>query len=686
MKYIQKDNPYKDTLKDSDEYKYEVKTKLSILDIINEESNVAKLLPEEDLDAVGQCVLRGLKEDEESMQSWLDYANRSMELTKIERETKQNPFRNASNVKYPLITTAVMQWASRAVSEFIKDGKVAHIKIIGNDPTGAKSRKGDRIKKYLNWKILDRMPNWLDQRDKLHSQLAVVGTSFTKTWFDTVTGMNRSELIPYDCLIVNNQIKAFDEAPRVSEYRKFSENELIEHVRANLFLELNFCALTKDKNDSKAILHSIIEQHCWYDFDQDGYEEPYIVTVHESSGKVLRIIPRYRIEDIFYVDDDQSKPIRRIKARQYYSDYHFLPSPDGHMFFSFGFGTLLLDANESVNTIVNQLINAGHLATVQGGLIGKNLRIRKEDMYVDPGEWIVAESASGTDLKDEIVPFNYKEPSNVLYQLLGMLIESSQALTSTTDVLLGTADTTNASPNTVLALLQQGLKVYSAIARRVARGTKKELQILFDLFSENLNEAEYLAVIDPTKEEASEMYNQFGQISDFDQSTFDVVPVVDQNMSTEAERLAREQAAFQANLQFIQVGAINPRVAARNFHQSLETPNIDQLITPEPPPNAPNPQMIELQSQLDLRSKQIEFKAKELQIKDKETAAKIEKLHADTLKALKDVETSDSETKLNVYREAFNQLIEQVNANLEVQKLDIERQKNAIAAKKTTST
>lgn len=673
----QKDNPYKDKVEDREPNDKLVKSKkLSILDILDSANNVATLLTEEELDNIGSKVIKELEKDEESMEEWLEYADKAIELTNIKRDPKNVPFQNASNIKYPLITTAVTQWTSRALTEFIKNGKVANTRVIGKDPAGIKYRKSARVKEYLNWQILERMPSFLDQADKLHSQLAVVGTCFTKTWYDPIIQSCRSEVMPYDSIIINSGLKALEDALRISEYRSMSTNELIEHVRHDLFLELDFNALTKDEEDHEAVLHTLIEQHRYLDLDCDGYEEPYVVIVHKSSGKVLRIAPRFRLEDVEHVNDNPSAPIRKIWPLQFYSDFHFFPNPDGHCFFSLGFGTLLLDSNESVNTILNQLINAGHLATTQGGLIGKNLRIKKEDLYVEPGEWIVAESAAGTSIKDELVPFNYKEPSQTLFQLLGMLVEAANSLTSTSEALAGTADATNVSPNTLMALIQQGLKVYSATYKRICRGKRKELQILYRLLKDHLNEAEYNSVIDPDEKELKEMYVN-GELADFADGSFDVVPMMDASMSTEAESMAREQIGFQANLQFAQVGAVNPRVAARNFHMALETPNIDQLIMPEPDPNAPNPQLIQMQAQMEVQKRQLALQELEVQIKKAEVDAKIMKMKADSLKAIADAEAAEAGTQLEVYKHAFERLVKGVELDLQAKEKDVElRDKN----------
>src|SRR3990167_715129 len=280
------------------------------------------------------------------------------------------------------------------------------------------------------------MPNWLEERERMLTHLAVVGTVFIKTWYDPIVEMPRSEMIPFDELIVNDGIKSLEEAERISHVLCYSMNEIVEHNRFGLYLELDDTYSIKNSRDSVQA-QELVEQHCFLDLDDDGYKEPYIVTVHVDSGKVLRIVTRYEEKDI---KRDAKGKVMKIKPEHYFSDYHFLPNPTGK-FHSMGFGTYLLDMQETVNSICNQLIDAGKLANIQGGFIGGGLRLRSKTIEMEPGEWKVMEAVNGEGIKNNIVPLNYKEPSTVLYQLLGFIIQAANTFTSTTEALTGQADT-----------------------------------------------------------------------------------------------------------------------------------------------------------------------------------------------------------------------------------------------------
>ena len=622
---------------------------LEMKDILKSD-NIAELLSHEELCEISDSVLKNLEEDEKSMADWLDYADKAMELTRLHREQKHMPFRNAANIKYPLITTAVVQFSSRTESELIKAGQVAKYKVIGQDPNGLKRRKGIRVRTHLNWQIMEKMPNWQTERDRLHHQLAVCGTCFVKTWYDPIEGVNRSELVPYDQLVVNNSIKNLESAPRISQYVYMSDNDLVEHMRWGLFTECDVPELQKDNEDMEAIYHEIVEQHCFYDLDKDGLAEPYIVVVHKSAQKVLRIVRRFEKQDILKNAKGQ---IKKIYPSQFFTDYHFIPNMDGS-FFSMGFGTLLLDINATINTILNQLINAGHLATTQGGFIDKNLRVAKEDLEIDPGEFKYVETRDGARIADGVFMLSYKEPSQVLYSLLGTLIEGAKQLTSTTDIMTGSQDTTNTSPNTLMMLMQQGLKVYSAIQRRIFRSFKRELEKLVRLNAQHVNVEEYIRLIDPTEQEILEMFSPEGQLLDYDLVQVDIVPCVDPNESTEQESLVRAQAVLQAGVQLSQIGGVNPRQVARTYFESLEVPNIDQIVLPEPPPDQPNPAVMQMQMEAQKNQAEIQLKAQKNQIDAAIAESTIKLNNANAYKAAKDADVKQDKVQLDVYSTALD--------------------------------
>jgi hypothetical protein len=207
-----------------------------------------------------------------------------------------------------------------------------------------------------------------------------------------------------------------------------------------------------------------------WDLDDDGYPEPYCVTVHKETRKVVRIKARF---DADGVTTNAQGEVVRIEPLKYVTKYGFMPSVDGS-YYDVGFGLLLEAINETVNSTINQLMDAGHLANTQGGFIGAGVSIKSGALKFAPGEWKKVE-ATGVDLKNSIVPLPIKEPSAVLFNLLGMLIEAAKEISATKDILTGETNQAQQPVGTTLAMIEQGLKVYTAIIKRVHRALKAEL-------------------------------------------------------------------------------------------------------------------------------------------------------------------------------------------------------------------
>lgn len=640
--------------------------------------NIAEELDEDQLQEIAETVVTGFEEDMRASQEWRDNAERALELASLKREPKHYPMPNSSNVKHPLITEAANQFTARTLPELIKSGEVAKYKIIGRDINGAKDRLGKRITTHLNYQILTIMDNWMEDHDRLLMHLSIVGTVFSKTWFDPIEGINKSNFLRYDEIIVNNSIASIESAERISHLIYLTENELVEHQRYGLFSEIDDEKIEEDESDT-VNAQELIEQHCFLDLDEDGYKEPYIVTLHKQSNTVVRISPRFNEQSIILSDD--RKEVKKIFGRNYFSDYHFIHDPAGG-FLSIGFGTLLLDLTESVNTVLNQLLDAGRLANIQGGFISAGLRKRAKTIDHEPGEWLTMESVDGTGLKNNIVPLNYKEPSMVLFQLLGLLIESGKSLTSTTEALTGTADSTNVSPNVMMSLVQQGLKVFTAIQRRVFRGYGKEFQKLIDLNRVHLDYKEYIEILDPTLEERDEMVDAEGNITDYLKAGLDIIPVADINTATEAERYARSQSELQGGLQLVQAGGANVRGLAANFFRAIESEDIERLVAPEPDPNQPNPEIIKLQHEMQQSQQDLAVKEKELELKFLELYAKIEKMRSESIKNIADAEAAEAGIQVQQYNATVQGLATESKVALEQSKA----QQEALAAQGAATT
>lgn len=635
-----------------------------------------------DLAMIGQKCLQGLEEDKRSMKDWLTMADQAMDLAGLKAETKNYPFTNAANIKFPLITTSVLQYTSRTLGEMIKDGKVCNYKVIGRDPQFLKARRGDRRSIHMNRQLMEVIPHWMDYNEKLLQQWAVVGCGFKMTWYDPCIKGPRSEMVPYDQLILNYNETNLDDCPRVTRYVYQSKNKLVEYQRYGFYDNMDDVEnLTMDADTTDTTNFELIEQHCWIDLDDDGYEEPYIVTIHVASGKVFRIVSRFEERDIELNSDGE---IQKINAMNYFTLFTFLPSLDGSIFGT-GMGTLLAPLNKATNTSINVLLNSGHLSTMQGGFIGKSLKINKKDLMIDPGQWIPATAADGSSLKDNIVPLNYKEPSQVLLQLVQYLVEAAKTLSASTDVMTGTSDTTNVSPNTLMSLIQQSLTTYVPIQRRFFRGLKDELRKLAALNQRYLDIVEYVDLIDPSPEEFKEMFDEQGNLVDYDLKMVDVVPVVDVNESTKQESIMKAQALNAFIQPFLPSGTINIANVVAFTCRSMEIePDIYQTFINPPQQPPPDPKLLEIKRKSDRDQQEMAIKAAEVKSKSFHTEAQVDQTKANTVKTMADIKHQDDQTKLQGIDMAMSD--DQFNKELDLKDRALKVSLAQSAMKMTTDT
>ena len=364
---------------------------------ILETENVAESLDEEDLIKIGADVVKGFDVDRQSRDKWERNTKQWMKLALQVSDKKTFPWTNASNVKYPLIATAAMQFAARAYPTLVPaNGKIVKCRVVGADPTGEKFKRGQRVSKHMSYQVCDEMYEWEEEMDKLLVILPIVGLSFKKTYYDSVKGRNYSCLIHPDNLVVNYWTTCLEEAYRITEIVNLTKREVVERTRSGLFLEVDLgdpVPIARDDEteqqdpgsdtNDEAVPYSFLEQHTYLDLDDDGYSEPYIITVEYTTKKVVRIVPRFKAEG---VKVNEHGDVSKIDPLNFYTKFSCIPNPDGS-FYDIGFGHLLGPINESVNTLVNQLIDSGTLNNLQSGFIGKGLKLRMADQRFSPGEW-----------------------------------------------------------------------------------------------------------------------------------------------------------------------------------------------------------------------------------------------------------------------------------------------------------
>lgn len=574
----------------------EFKWKKHKVEDLVEMDNIASVLEEDQLLHYGAEAVEGFESDLQSRSEWEKDLTAWTKLALQISEQKTYPWPNAANIKYPLLATAAMQFAARAYPTLVpSDGKVVKCRVVGYDADGAKQERASNISTHMSYQVIDEMEDWEEDMDRLLLSLPIAGTVFKKTYWDASKQKNCSHVVLPKYLVVNNAAKSLEEAERVSEIIYMSGRKFREKVNRGIYLDVDIgdpqqTTLFDDDLINRAFQrgnqdvdfttpYMLIEQHTYLDLDGDGYSEPYIVLVETQTRKVVRISPRYDSDGVII---DDRKNVISIEPEQYYTKYSFIPNPDGG-FYDIGFGRLIGPLNESANTIINQLVDAGTLSNLQSGFIGKGLRIKMGETRFQPGEW-KAVNAVGDDLKKQIMPLPVREPSNVLFQLLDLLLKSGKELASVAEIFVGKMPGQNTPATTTMATIEQGMKVFTAVYKRIYRSLTKEFRKLYKLNRKYLNPKEYIAIIDKEIQQ-----------SDYEGPEDDIIPGADPTAVSNQEKQAKAQAV----MQLLNLGTINPIWATQLYLEAHEIPNWQQGVMQPQPKQDPKVEAMKAKAQID---------------------------------------------------------------------------------------
>lgn len=586
------------------------------LQIIAQIPNIAAVLPQEKLGIIGLKVLEEYQIDKSSRSKWEARISDAMDLAMMVAEEKNYPFDNAANVKYPLLTVAALQFNARAYPAIVQGNRVAKCTTWGRDPEGKKAARGARVSEHLSYQLLSD-PAWEEDTDKLLVILPIIGSAFRKVWFDPALGKTRSRLVSSGALVVNYFARSMEDVPRATEEMRLYPYEIAERIRAGRFVEFDYKLPSADPQEDPAkgkeddspdpadadAPQLFLEQHRLLDLDEDGYQEPYVVTVHHATGKVCRIAANFDADSITIGQDGR---VTAIRKQDYFVKYQFLPSPDGG-FYGWGFGWLLKDIGETINTTLNLMMDAAHLSTVQGGLISGSAGIKDKSFRLRPGEWRVVQGAA--KLTDAMMPIKYDGPSAVLFSLLGTLIEAGKEVAAIKDVLTG--DTPSTAPvGTTLALIEQGLQVFTSIYKRIHRALKKELALYARLNRQFLDPAAYNAFFDGQE--------QFSPQQDYASDDMDIVPVTDPASVSKMQKLGKAQLIRD-------VATNNPTInqaeATRRVLEAAEIEDVDALLVPPPQPDPEQEMMLKLAAMLEIQEREADIDKKRAETLKTETGA-----------------------------------------------------------------
>lgn len=457
--------------------------------------NLASRFSTQDLEKIGDWVWDGYERDESSRERWLTRMQSAMDLALQLQKDKTFPWPGASNVAFPLITIATMQFHARAYPALVSGPDIVKCRVVGPDPDGKEMARALRVGCHMSYQVLEEDASWEEQHDRLLINLPIVGCAFKKSYHSPKTNSNRSELVLAKDLVMDYYAKSTETCMRKTHVIPLYRNEMIERMVLGTFVNYTdeawfqtdatpFVRPSSVRTDQRqgttapqpdsATPFTTLEQHCWLDLDDDQFAEPYIITIDSETKKVLRIVARWASE----ADISRSGTrIFAIRAEEYFTKYSFCPAPDAGIY-DLGFGILLGPLNESTNSLINQLIDAGTMATTAGGFLARGAKIRGGAYTFAPLEWKRVDS-TGDDLKKSIFPLPVREPSPVLFNLLSLLINYTERIAGSTDIMVGENIGQNTPKGTADALVEQGSKIYSAIFKRVWRSMKEEFKKLY---------------------------------------------------------------------------------------------------------------------------------------------------------------------------------------------------------------
>lgn len=583
-----------------------LKAKFSLEKILAS-TNIAADMDPDDLKKIADDVIARRTFDKDSRRKWEHLTKKVLKLAKMEKERKDYPFENASNVKYPLISTACLQFAARTYPEVVRHGEVVHTAVVGDDPNNAKHQLARVIADHMNYQLLVESEEFENNLDKLLHMYALTGIAFKKTYYDPIKQINVSEMIPYDEIVINNEIKSLETARRITHVLRMHKNDIVSKMRYEIYNQIEEKKLDVEtvQFEGKEDME-VLEQHRYLDLDGDGYEEPYIVTVLTHSADVLRIAPRFNSKSI--KRGNRGKKIQCIEPIHYFTDYHFIPNPDGS-FYSIGFGHLLYNMNHSINTLINQSIDAGTLSNLQTALIGSDIRIKGGDLKVQPGQMLKLNTALNGKISDSIHMLTYKDPSPVLLQLLGLILTGAKELAQINDTNLGQSQVQNVATGVMAAQLEAGLKVFSGIQRRLFRALKKEFEKLYALNS---------VFLPPQTQFLVPGSNRYISNTDYDDTAIMIKPVADPNMASDEMRIRQAQAMLEAGNNPLLMPHMNGFGVGQRYFEALGIDQVEQVLQPPDPNAPPPPEILQMQSDMVHKQAQVQLDAHKLDLQQQD--------------------------------------------------------------------
>jgi len=548
----------------------------------NHFDNLADILPDDILEPIGSDMVQNYMDYKASRKDWEQSYTQGLDLLGFKYENRTEPFQGASGATHPVLAEAVTQFQAQAYKELLPSDGPVRTQIIGVENPQTEMQ-AQRVKDYMNYLLMDQMKEYEEEFDSMLFHLPLAGSTFKKVYYDVPLGRVVSKFIPADELVVPYTATSLDDAEAVIHVIKMSENELRKQQVNGFYKDIDLAPPgTVEQNEvekkereldgtkktgKQDTMYTLLE--CHVNLDLEGFEEvdgegqptgiklPYIVTVEEGSRLVLSIRRNYAPNDL------------KKNKIQYFVHFKFLP---GLGFYGFGLIHMIGGLSRTATAALRQLLDAGTLSNLPAGFKQRGVRVRDEASPIQPGEFKDVD-APGGNLRDAFFPLPYKEPSQTLLNLLGIVVQAGQRFAAIADMQVGDGNQ-GAAVGTTIALLERGSRVMSAIHKRCYAAMKDEFQLLAKVV------AQYLPPEYP--------YDVVGGQRNIKQADFDdridVVPVADPNIFSMSQRITLAQTQ-------LQIATSNPQLhnmyqIYRNMYEAIGVKNVDTVLPP-PAPTAP---------------------------------------------------------------------------------------------------
>ena len=551
-------------------------------------ANLAEVIDDQELNVIKNDLMGNVEADKSSREDWEQTYRDGLEYLGMKYEERSAPFEGASGVMHPLLAESVTQFQAQAYNEILPSQGPVKTQVIGmaNPET---EQQASRVQEFMNYQLMQVMKEYDPETDQMLFYLPLSGSAFRKVYYDQTIGRAVSKFVPSEDLIVPYGATDLHSASRITHIVDMSMNDIRKLQQVGFYKDVDLTygnvdpekyddvqeeideiqgvkpSYSDDESCQVYEIHTDLEIPGYEDLNAEGEETgiklPYIVTI--ANNKVLSVRRNYKEGD-------------PLKQRiNYFVHYKFLP---GLGFYGFGLTHMIGGLSKASTSILRQLIDAGTLSNLPAGFKARGIRIRNDDQPLQPGEFRDMDAPGGS-LRDAFVPLPFKEPSQTLLSLLGILVDSGRRFASIADIQVGDANQ-NAPVGTTIALLERGTRVMSAIHKRLHSSQRIEFTLLAKVFSDYLPESYPYMTANG---------NQMIKSLDFDERV-DVLPVSDPNTFSMSQRVMLAQ-------ELLRTVQSNPEVhgpngiyeAYRRMYSAMGVQNIEQLLPPPPQPQPVDP-------------------------------------------------------------------------------------------------